>query len=236
MVTRAIVPGGAGLRGTALFASDEAVPERPVATLDHLVLATPDLGGTIRTVAERLGVEPTPGGQHPGRGTRNALVRLGPAAYLEIVGPDIEQPRPAQPRGFGIDALSCPRLVAWAARSHDLEELHATAARRRVKLGVVLSASRRRPDGSVLSWRYTDPECVLGDGIVPFFIDWGRTPHPSAGAVQGASLIGLRAEHPNPERVRDLLARLELRLGVQRGETPALVATIAGPRGRVELR
>ena len=59
----------------------------------------------------------TPGGQHPGLGTRNALIALGPSMYLEIVGPDPEQPKPLEPRWFCINDLAAPRLVAWAAKS-----------------------------------------------------------------------------------------------------------------------
>lgn len=87
-----------------------------------------------------------------------------------------------------------------------------------------------------LSWRYTDPRTVLADGLIPFFIDWGQSPHPARTAAPGASLIALRAEHPNWQRVQRRLRELGLDLPVQPGATPALVATIDGPRGRVELR
>ena len=56
-----------------------------------------------------------------------------------------------------------------------------------------MSGSRRRTDGVLLSWRYTDPQTVLADGLVPFFIDWGQSPHPARTAAQGASPIALRA-------------------------------------------
>src|SRR5262249_11322359 len=59
-----------------------------VSRVDHLAYATPDLEKGVAEIERLLGVRATPGGQHPGRGTRNALVSLGPTSYLEIVGPD----------------------------------------------------------------------------------------------------------------------------------------------------
>ena len=203
--------------------------------LDHLVYATPDLGLGVDTIDKLLGVRATPGGQHPGLGTRNALVALGPSSYLEIIGPDPEQPKPTGRRRFGIDELKAPRLVAWVAKGTELEKLAAAAAERGVKLGAVIPGSRRRPDGVVLSWRYTDPNTVLADGLVPFFIDWGTSPHPSATAARGATLVQVRAEHPDAERTQKMLDILGLDLRVQKGSSPAIIATIDGLRGRVEL-
>jgi hypothetical protein len=207
-----------------------------LARVDHLVYATSDLNRGVEEIEKLLGVRATPGGQHPGRGTRNALIALGPASYLEIIAPDPEQPNPKTPRPFGIDGLKGSRLVAWAANGVDLERLRDEAARKGTALGEVMSGSRRRPDGVLLSWRYTDPQTVLADGLIPFFIDWGQSPHPARTAAPGASLIALRAEHPDAQRVQRRLQELGLDLPVKPGSTAALVATIDGPRGRVELR
>jgi len=226
----------------ALFATTAAANVQQVgsggvlSTIDHLVYGTPDLQLGIKTIEKLFGVRATPGGQHPGRGTRNALVSLGPGVYLEIIGPDPEQSTPALPRPFGIDDLKEPRLVTWVAKRESLESLVKEAARGGVKLGQVIDGSRRRTDGVMLSWRYTDPRTVVFDGLVPFFIDWGKTPHPSDTATPGASLIGLRAEHPDPEPVQNALDKLGLDLRVQRGPRPALIATVNSPRGRVDLR
>jgi hypothetical protein len=200
------------------------------------VYATPDLLFGIETIEKLFGVRAIPGGQHPGRGTRNALVSLGPGIYLEIIGPDPAEPPPAQLRPFGIDELTEPRLVTWVAKGKNLESFAKEAARAGIKLGKVIDGSRQRTDGVVLSWRYTDPRTVVFDGLVPFFIDWGKTPHPAGAATSGPSLIGLRAEHPHPQSVQKALDTLGLDLRVQRGSRPALIATIDTPRGRVELR
>jgi 6-phosphogluconolactonase (cycloisomerase 2 family) len=222
--------------GSADVGTQSAGRARPLdATVDHLVYATPDLQAGIATIERLLGVRATPGGQHPGRGTRNALVSLGSATYLEIIGPDPEQPAPAQPRPFGIDDLKEPRLVTWAAKGRDLERFASDAARRGVKLGAVIPGSRRRADGVLLEWRYTDPRTLAAGGVVPFFIDWGATPHPAVSAPAGATLVALRAEHPDAGAVQQALDAVGVDLRVRRGARPALVATIDSPRGRVEL-
>ena len=190
---------------TTIFNAQQPASNTLLALVDHLVLATPDLQRGIDVIEQQLGVKATPGGQHPGLGTRNALVALGPTSYLEIIGPDPDQPKPAGPRRFGIDDLKAPRIVRWVVKSSELEAVSARAARSNVTLGVVMPGSRRRPDGVVLSWRYTDPNTVAADGLVPFFIDWGASPHPALTAARGASLVQLRAEHPDLERVQRML-------------------------------
>lgn len=207
-----------------------------LARVDHLVYATPDLNAGIAKLEKLLGVRATPGGQHPGRGTRNALIALGPRTYIEIIGPDPEQPRPSEPRPFGIDTLSEPRLVTWAANENDLARLSKLAAQAGIKLGELASGSRRRPDGVLLTWNYTNPRTAVADGIVPFFIDWGKTPHPAESAVQGGRLVALAAEHPDAERVAMSLRQLGLDLVVRKGATPTLTATIDAPRGRIQVR
>jgi hypothetical protein len=220
----------------APIAAMQAQQSPLLAQIDHLVYATPDLDVGVNTIEKTLGIRATPGGQHPGMGTRNALVALGPTSYLEIIGPDPEQPTPAGRRRFGIDDLKAPRLIGWVAKSHELEAMSAKAAASGIPLGPVIPGSRKRPDGVVLSWRYTDPNTIAADRLVPYFIDWGTSPHPSSSAARGATLVQLRAEHPDAPRVQKMVDALGLHLRVEKGSAPALIATIDGPRGRVELR
>ena len=81
--------------------------------IDHLVFATPDLETTVGSLTGALGVGPTPGGRHPGLGTRNALLGLGAGAYPVIIGVDAEAPGPPDgPRPFGLDHIADARLAA----------------------------------------------------------------------------------------------------------------------------
>ena len=205
--------------------------------IDHLVFAAPDLNEASDRFHRLTGIRATPGGSHPGRGTRNALVALGrPDVYLEIIGPDPDQPDPRGPRLFGIDSLNESRLVTWAAKATTLGRLVRNAARAGIVLGPVAAGSRKAPDGILLSWQFTDPRTVVADGIVPFFIDWGATPHPARTAAAGAKIVNFRAVHPDARRVQTMLDRLGLDLSVSEGRAPRLIATIDTPRGRIELR
>ena len=204
--------------------------------IDHLVYATPDLDRGMAEIGRLTGVSPTPGGRHPGRGTRNALIALGAEAYLEIVGPDPDQPPPPRGRWLGVDTVAAGRLTTWAARGAGLTDLRDRAAGHGVPLGAVMSGARQRADGVRLTWQLTDPEPLVAGDVVPFFIDWGASPHPAASAAQGATLAALRVEHPDVAGVRRMLRALDLEVAVTRAERPAVVAVVEGRHGRVELR
>lgn len=204
--------------------------------LDHLVYTTPDLARGVAEIEALSGVRASPGGQHLGWGTHNALAALGSGAYLEIIAPDPAQPAPAHPRPFQLDSVPSSRLLTWALRCEGIEAVVEKAAAEGLLLGEILSGSRARQDGTVLSWRLSSPWTLAEQGLVPFLIDWGSSPHPSAVAAQGLALQSLRSEHPHPTQLERWLAALGVEIPVERAERAALVAVIDSPRGRLELR
>jgi hypothetical protein len=219
------------------------------ALLDHLVYACPDLAAATGEVEELVGCATSPGGVHLGLGTRNVLLGLGPGRYLEIIGPDPGQADPARPRPFGIDQLEAPRLVTYAVRppqnSGGIDAYCARAAACGLDLGTPRSMQRRTPSGEVLSWQLALPPEPLFDGLVPFVIDWGLSPHPSAAlAGQRVELVELGAVSSRVEELRQALADLAVADLVVRPTTPGdhaaacshLEARLLGRRGEVLLR
>lgn len=204
--------------------------------IDHVVYGVADLATAVDELADRLGVRAASGGKHVGRGTHNALLALGGGSYLEVIAADPDQQPPPGPLPFGLDLVLLPRVVGWACLAPDIERRVAAARELGFDPGDVEAMSRRRPDGSLLEWRLTRHEPDPSRLVVPFLIDWGTSPHPSASAPAGVSLVELRGEHPDPNAVRVKLDALGVSLPLAEGPEPALVATLDTTRGRVVLR
>ena len=205
------------------------------AGLDHLIYAAPDLDEGMDSIERLLGVRPMIGGRHPDLGTRNALVAIGGEAYLEVIAPDPGLPAPARGRLFDADTFPQPALATWVLRDESIEAVVSRARDRGVNLGEVAAGHRRKPDGTRVSWKVSDPYAMPLDGAVPFVIAWGDTPHPSLAAPSVGTLSGLEVEHPDPAAVETALGVLGVALPVACGERFRLKATIRTGAGDVEV-
>lgn len=199
------------------------------------MFAAPDLSDAVRLFDELTGVTPVPGGQHVGVGTANYLVGLGDDAYLEIIGPDPEQPDPGRARPFGVDRLTEPRVTAWAIHPGDLDGHIAAARAAGFDPGEPFPLSRDTPDGETMRWRLTWPDFDAGTDLVPFLIDWGDTPPPPSRGLPTVPLLSFEATHPAPDRVRPALKALGVRLRVRAGNRAGLTVVLDGRHGEVVL-
>ncbi len=207
---------------------------RRMSTLDHLVVATPDLSATVAALTAALGVAPVAGGRHDGIGTRNHLLGLAEGGYLEVIGIDTGAPTPAAPRPFGLDTLDAPRLSAWLVRVDGLAAAVEKARAAGHDPGDPRPLGRTTPEGVELCWELATPADTSGVAVVPYLIDWLDSPHPSA-ALPTVDLVSFTATHPDPERAAAALDALGARLPVARGTSASLTAELSGPGGRITL-
>ena len=202
--------------------------------LDHLVWAVPELTAGVDEMARRTGVTATAGGRHPGIGTHNALLDLGERRYLEILAPDPSQDRFSS---FGslIHGIEQPRLLTWAARTDDIRAVACSARAAGMSPGPTLALSRRRPDGTSLSWRLMQVGGHDRGPLVPFFIEWRSDEHPSLRGAGGCRLVEFTIFTPEPEAIDAALAPLGLGYSGQARAAAGLRAVIDTPNGRVVL-
>lgn len=203
--------------------------------LDHLILAAPDVDQLAEEFAALAGVTPVLGGRHPLARTRNYLVGLGGAWYLELIGPDDPSSPDGPPDHFAIGTLTGPRLSAWVVRPDDIDATVAAARAAGYDPGDVRDRHRVKPDGSLLEWRLTPNRGDRFGGIGPALIDWRDSVHPTAGDLPQLGLVSLSATHPDPGVPQKALAALDVHLDVTPGTPAGLVAVLDTPRGRITL-
>ncbi len=200
-------------------------------TLDHLTITASTLESGVEFAQRALGVAPTGGGRHPRMGTHNALWRLGATRFLEVIAVDAAAPPPARPRWFALDdavATATPRLATWVARTDDLRACPAALLE---DVGLIEPMSRGERE-----WLITirpDGRPALG-GVLPSLIEWAtpRTPAALALADTGCDLLGLVLAHPQPGRLRAMLATLGLADDVEVVHgAPGLSARVSTPHG-----
>ena len=203
------------------------------AVLDHILLGCSALDQGIAFLEDATGVRAAFGGVHPGRGTRNALISLGEKHYLEIIAPD-----PAQPGAtdhYGLQKLTEPRLVGWAAHPGNLDEFASRLHAAGLAFEGPTPGSRKRPDGQFLQWKTLNLHDDH-DGLLPFFIEWSAdTTHPSVDAPHGCEIIGISLTAPDSWELGHLCKLLELDTPVTNGVPSTLVARIRCPDRIIRL-
>lgn len=206
------------------------------ATLDHVVLAGPDLAAAVDHVERLTGVRGAPGGQHP-TGTANHLIAFTVGGervphYLEIIGPDrVRGIAATDVATFGINTLTEPGVRTFAIHPADIEATHAAALAAGIALGEVAPLSRRTPAGDLLEWRITNGPDRTPDRLIPFLIDWGTTPHPGLSDLPTLELLALRVAHPDPAGLTTAYRALGVDVEVEQGAAAALTLVVVGPQG-----
>ena len=190
--------------GAVVVASSIEVSKCMAAQLpepDHIILGCRNLDDGIAYMEKLSGYRAAVGGSHPGRGTRNALLKLGHKSYFEILAPDPAQGELKWHKDLA--TLEAPVLVGWAVAVKNIEQYAAHMQEHGVACIGPMAGSRVTPSGETLKWK----TLVLEDdkqGNLPFYIEWApESAHPSATAPGECTLTrwsrtGQLAEAPAP--------------------------------------
>jgi hypothetical protein len=202
--------------------------------IDHLVWYNADLAEGQRHFAGRMNAAPSYGGEHPGEGTANAVMALGPGTYLEILGRD-----PGQSEE-GLDpevkGLAGSGLYHWAVGGVDVSALAARAAAAGLESGGLVPGGRIKPDGTRLEWLCWGLRNHSFGSLIPFFIDWRGSEHPAASAPLGGHIASFQILTPEAGKLRGIFDVLGLDFAVIEDRESCVAATLESARGRTELR
>lgn len=203
--------------------------------LDHLVFAVPDLEHGISFIEEILGIKVYVGGRHLHFGTHNALIRIGKRSYLEIIAPDISNPK-EHPLWMGLTDIKTPgRLTRWGIQ-HPLDEKVMNGLKSYdPQLSVISEGKRVKPDGSVLKWMLTPPAPFPLVESCPFFIDWGESDHPSNQLPQECLLKFLSVSSPQAQEINSLLDQIGIDIKIETAKEHRIIADIECPKGIITL-
>ncbi|MPY80646.1 MAG: hypothetical protein GEV04_19800 [Actinophytocola sp.] len=124
-----------------------------------------------------------------------------------------------------------------AVRTATTPEVLATARDGLYYPGEARAMSRRRPDGTMLSWNLTPTVGGLG-GVIPFVIDWRDTRHPSTD-LPSVRLVSLVVLHPRVDEPTRALGALRLRdrqdIQIEDSDTEPPRGTAHATRPRADL-
>ena len=198
--------------------------------LDHIIILIGSLEPFRKEFEADTGVTLTVGGAHPGLGTANLLASIGDGVYMEFMAPD---PSLDEPRGLGarLGAEGEPRIGGFAARTLDMPATVAAVDAAGMSAAGPTAGSRTTPDGSLLAWTTLFAAGHAYGDHLPFFIDWGATPHPSTTSAQGLELLSFQAVHPEPGGLAEIYRRLGIPVTVVAGAPPGWHMRILTPDG-----
>lgn len=118
--------------------------------IDHIVIAVRDLALASNDYAQ-LGFTVTPGGEHTGGATHNALISFADGAYFELIA--FREPDRPQEHKWWAKFAKGEGTVDFALRADDV----AAEATRLTEAGIEIDGpqdgGRLRPDGERIAWR-----------------------------------------------------------------------------------
>ena len=135
-------------------------------SIDHIVIAVRDLARASADY-EAAGFTVTPGGEHTGGATHNALVTFGDGAYFELIA--FKEPDRPQEHRWWAKLAKGEGLVDFALFAADLDAVATRLRGAGLAIEGPLDGGRLRPDGQRIAWRTLLPTPTASP--LPFLID-----------------------------------------------------------------
>ncbi|MEO6581690.1 MAG: VOC family protein [Sphingomicrobium sp.] len=200
--------------------------------VDHVIVGVGNLEHGMAEIERLTGVRPVIGGVHPGAGTRNALPSLGEGTYLEIFAPNSAEPI-ASAEVERLRVLRRPTPIGWAVSANDAKAFGSALKPAGIELTQPEPGSRRKPDGTMLSW-VTYGLANFDHPLAPFFIVWAKpSQHPSRTSPSGCTLQSLNISDPAAIPLRRAVEPLRVPVNVSVGARPGMKLILSCPRGEV---
>lgn len=129
--------------------------------IDHIVIAVNALEDAVADY-RHAGFTVTPGGEHVGGRTHNALVAFADGAYFEIIA--FRDPEEQTGHAWASRLLKGEGLIDYALRANDLSKEVADLRSRGLNASEPHDGGRTRPDGQRIAWqtiRFPDASSAL---------------------------------------------------------------------------
>ena len=194
--------------------------------------ASADLEVASANFEQWAGIKLDAGGSHPRFGTRNRLTGLGGNKYFEVMAPDPEQEIVGT---FGEQFLQFkePRIHAVIFRSNNLERVQKVYRKVGIEVDII-EASRITPEGQEIRWRMLSVAPGRLTQHAPRFLDWLKSPHPSARVQHACSLRSLSISHPDPDALTVIWKAHGLEFPINEGSA-SYAAILETPNGEITL-
>jgi Glyoxalase-like domain len=151
--------------------------------LDHVsyAVSSSELVSTVNRLGTLLGATFRDGGVHPRFGTRNFVLPLGGASYIEVVAPLDHPATDNAPFGKAVKrrAEDGGGWLGWVVGVDDISRCESRLGR------PAADGHRVRPDGFDLRWKQIGVLDLMADPQLPYFLQWlvDAEERPCAGAA-----------------------------------------------------
>lgn len=209
--------------------------------VDHFTFAAGPEGleATVERLEDALGATFRNGGFHPQYGTRNRILPLADARYVEVV--EVLDHPAAEKAVYGQAVRARSEMgggwLAWVISVSDLEPLENRLGRKAV------NGARQFPDGRRLEWHQIGLRGLMADPQLPYFLHWDSDEDVLPRALKGDIAIRSVDIAGNRQRVEDWVGRpigetfdgVEIHFSAENGHPGLDALTFSTPQGDVRI-